>query len=96
MKLQIGARLKQIFICSAIPPYFDTAKLCNSMIEHFVEFKFPHVDKDELQKMEESCKKGMTDAIMMKRLNLSSCQIQCFRSVLELKVIQSFFNPIKI
>ena len=87
IKIQVGARLKQIFLCAAVAPYFDTSKLCQAMIEFFVKFKFPHVDEDELEKMEENCSKGMTDAIMMKRFNLTPCQIQCFRNVLELKVI---------
>ena len=56
------------------------------MLEFFVEFKLSHVDEDELRIMEENCNKGMTDAVMMKRFNLSSCQIQSFRSALELKV----------
>ena len=48
IKLQIRARSKQIFLCAAVSPFFDTPNLCKAMIEFFVQFKFPHVDEEEL------------------------------------------------
>jgi len=76
MKDEIGARDSEIFLCADVPSYYETAKLCDSILKQSIEKEFPEITETVFNKIRSLHQKDMTMVLLMKRFNLTRVQIE--------------------
>eukprot|EP00493_Phyllostaurus_siculus_P022478 UN22810 len=75
MKNNIGARDSELFLCAAVPPFFETAKLCASILMQAITLEFPQIGEETFNAIRRERQKGMTTSLLETTFNLTEAQV---------------------
>merc|ERR1712035_90030 len=87
MKVDTGAEDSEIFLCADVPTYFETARLCESILIHSIKEECPSITEMVLNKIGGLHDSGMTDLLLMKQFDLTHGQI---KHIIECHSLQVF------